>query len=242
LAALVVLCVFAWVYLIYLDIRMSGAGPAMAAYMPMNHAWSFADAVSMFVMWAVMMAAMMLPSVSPMVLLYARTVRHRAAMGRVGQPVGLFVIGYCLAWAGFSLAATAGNWGLHRLGFLTSAMGRSSAPIGGTLLILAGLYQWTPLKDACLTRCRSPVGFLADHWREGRLGAIAMGVHHGAYCVGCCWLLMALLFVLGVMNLLWIAVLAGLVLLEKVAPRGALVSRAAGALFVIWGVGLILDA
>lgn len=234
------MCALAWLYLLYLDVGMSGGMDSMAAYMPMTSAWSLGDSVSMFLMWAVMMMAMMLPSVSPMVMLYARTVRYRAARGGAAQPVALFVIGYVVAWIGFSLLATVANWGLHRAGVLTSAMGSSSAGIGGALLILAGLYQWTPLKDACLIRCRSPIGFLADHWREGRTGAIAMGVHHGAYCVGCCWLLMTLLFVLGVMNLVWIALLTAFVLLEKVGPRGPYVSRAAGAGLIVWGGWLTL--
>jgi predicted metal-binding membrane protein len=214
---------------------MSGDMTSMRAAMPMTSAWTLADAISMFVMWAMMMVAMMLPSVTPMVLLYARTVRHRALQGRTGAPAILFVTGYLNAWIGFSLLATLANWALHSGGLLSSSMGSTPANVGGVVLVAAGLYQWTPLKDACLTHCRSPVGFLADHWREGRIGAVTMGMHHGVYCVGCCWLLMALLFVLGVMNLVWIAVLTVFVLLEKVGPRGPLVSRVTGALLVAWG-------
>lgn len=229
----------AWLYLLYVDAGMSGGMAAMAAFMPMTSAWSAADTLSMFLMWAVMMVAMMLPSVAPMVLLYARTVRHRASIGRPGGSVGLFVSGYLIAWIAFSVLATFANWVLHSAGLLTSSMGRSTAEAGGAVLILAGLYQWTPLKDACLSHCRSPVGFLADHWRDGSTGAAAMGIHHGVYCVGCCWLLMALLFVLGVMNLVWIVVLAAFVLLEKVVARGELLSRVAGAVLIAWGGWLI---
>ena len=247
LAALAVLCAFAWLYLVHLDRQMAdgmAAGmvagkAAMSAAMPMTNAWTAADAVSMFLMWAVMMVAMMLPSVSPMVLLYARTARHRTSLGRTGAPVALFVTGYLIAWIGFSLLATLVNWALHRAGFLTSAMGTVTGWISGLVLIAAGVYQWTPLKNACLTHCRSPIGFLADHWREGRAGAITMGVHHGAYCVGCCWLLMALVFVLGVMNLVWIAALTAFVLLEKLGPRGPLVSRLTGGVLVAWGAWLL---
>jgi predicted metal-binding membrane protein len=239
LAALAGLCALAWAYLLYLDAGMSSGTAAMAAYMPMTSAWSGADAVSMFVMWAVMMVAMMLPSVSPMVLLYARTSRHRASLGATGQSVPLFVSGYVLVWIAFSLVATLANWILHRTGLLSSSMGSASTGLAGALLILAGVYQWTPLKNACLAHCRAPVGFLTDHWREGRAGSVIMGAHHGAYCVVCCWLLMALLFVLGVMNLLWIGVLTLFVLLEQAGPRGPLLGRITGAGLILWGGWLV---
>jgi len=214
--------------------------PAIAGMaMPMVEAWTAADFAAMLAMWSVMMAAMMLPAATPVILLYARVARQRAAQGRARPPVPLFVLGYLLAWSAFSVLATSANWALHAGGFLSSMMGEAAPRIGGVLLILAGLYQWTPLKDACLTHCRSPFGFLADHWRDGPAGALAMGAHHGAYCIGCCWLLMALLFVLGVMNLAWIAVLTVFVLLEKAAPHGRVMSRAAGVLLLAWGAWLV---
>jgi predicted metal-binding membrane protein len=190
-------------------------------------------------MWAVMMAAMMLPSVLPVILLYARVGRHRESQGRPRQPAWPFVGGYLLAWTGFSVLATLANWALHAGSSLSSMMGSATPLVGGLVLIAAGIYQWTPLKSACLTHCRSPAGFLADHWREGGAGALLMGLHHGAYCVGCCWLLMALLFVLGVMNVAWIAVLTLFVLAEKLLPRGDLLGRASGVALSGWGAWLL---
>lgn len=209
---------------------------------PMIRPWDLTDTVAMFVMWAIMMVAMMLPSVVPITLLFHGTLRRRPSIDRPGVRVAMFVGGYLLAWIGFSAAATAANWALHRGGLLTSMMGQTAPAVAAVLLIGAGVYQWTPLKDACLVRCRSPIGFLADHWREGRLGAAVMGLHHGAYCVGCCWLLMALLFVLGVMNLLWIAALTLFVLIEKVTSWGRIAGRVSGAALVAWGGWLLSTA
>jgi predicted metal-binding membrane protein len=250
LASIAILCALAWAYLAYvastgMDMSATSGMAAMpdmpdmpGMAMPMAHDWTGADFAAMFLMWAAMMVAMMLPSVMPMVVLYGRTNAHRAAQGRPSQPTWPFVAGYLIAWVAFSLLATFANWALHAQGYLTSMMGSATPLIGGILLAIAGIYQWTPLKDACLAHCRSPVGFLSDHWREGRSGAVRMGLHHGAYCVGCCWLLMALLFVLGVMNIAWIAVLAVFVLVEKTVPFGRLLSRAAGVFMLAWGVGL----
>jgi predicted metal-binding membrane protein len=202
-------------------------------------AWGIAEFAAMLVMWAVMMAAMMLPSVMPVISLYARVGTKRAAQNQSRQPTWPFVTGYLLAWAGFSVLATLANWGLHSGGYLTSMMGSAAPRLGGIVLIAAGVYQWTPLKNACLSHCRSPLAFLADHWREGRTGALTMGLEHGAYCVGCCWFLMALLFVLGVMNVAWIAVLTVFILVEKMVPFGKWWSRGAGAILVMWGAWLV---
>jgi predicted metal-binding membrane protein len=212
-----------------------GGGMAM----PMMMSWSATDIVFMFVMWAVMMFAMMLPSVTPTVMIYERVRAKRAEAGRPFVPTGGFVAGYLLVWVGFSLVATALNWWLHTSGELSSMMGRVAPTIGGILLVVAGLFQWTPLKNACLEHCRSPMGFLMTHWREGGIGALRMGLHHGAYCLGCCWMLMVLLFVLGVMNLPWVAALTIVVLAEKVLPAGLYLSRALGIGLVAWGIWLI---
>lgn len=236
LAAILGVSAVAWAYLIHLGAGPSSAASAMAV--PASGAWGVADFAAMFVMWAVMMVAMMLPSATPMLLLHARVRRQRASRGRPAQPAWPFAAGYLLAWTGFSLLATLANWGLHAGGLMTSMMGRAVPTLAGAALIAAGLFQWTPLKHACLRHCRSPLGFLASHWREGRRGALAMGLHHGAYCVGCCWLLMALLFVLGVMNLAWVAVLTVFVLLEKAMPWGLALSRAAGIGLIAWGAWL----
>jgi predicted metal-binding membrane protein len=201
--------------------------------------WSVTDFAFMFVMWAVMMFAMMLPSVTPTVMVYERVRTRRAEAGRPFAPTAGFVGGYLLAWAGFSLAATVLNWRLHQEGVLSSMMGSVGPVFGGAMLIVAGIFQWTPLKEACLEHCRSPMGFLTTYWREGVVGAMRMGLQHGAFCLGCCWMLMALLFVLGVMNLSWVAVLTIVVLAEKVLPYGPHLSRALGVALVAWGVGLM---
>jgi predicted metal-binding membrane protein len=243
--------VLAWLYLVWLargmgemagagDMGgMSGAGMSSMA-MPALGAWSASYAVLMFLMWSVMMVGMMLPSAAPMILLYDRVRERQEAKGASLASTGVFALGYLAAWALFSLGAIAAQWGLERAALLSPMMVSASPWLGGGLLILAGIYQWTPLKNACLVHCRSPITFLAHHWRPGRVGAFRMGLHHGLYCIGCCWVLMALLFVFGVMNLLWIAALAVFVLLEKVLPRGDLVGRASGGLMIAAGLLLIV--
>jgi predicted metal-binding membrane protein len=238
LGALTMLAVLAWAYTVYLGLGSASKSMGGIA-MPMMMAWSMTDFVFMLVMWAVMMFAMMLPSVTPTVMIYERVRAKRDAVGRPFVPTGGFVTGYLLAWFGFSLVATALNWWLHTGGTLSSMMGRVAPTTGGALLIVAGLFQWTPLKDACLKHCRSPMGFLTAHWREGTVGAVRMGLHHGAYCLGCCWMLMVLLFVLGVMNLPWVAVLAIVVLAEKTLPFGWYLSRGLGAGLIAWGGWLV---
>ena len=219
----------AWAFLVV----MAGDMDAMA--MPIVTAWSAFDFWLMVVMWAVMMVGMMLPSAAPMILLYATVSREQRRSGHVFAPTGVFATGYVLAWTGFSVAATALQWSLEQAALLSPMMVATSPYLGGALLIAAGVYQWTPLKHACLENCRSPAEFLSRSWRSGNGGAIAMGIHHGAYCVGCCWVLMGLLFVAGVMNLLWVAAIAALVLIEKIAPGGHRFARIAGALFVVAG-------
>jgi predicted metal-binding membrane protein len=177
--------------------------------------WSFRDAWLVFAMWTVMMAAMMLPSASPMIEMYARIARSQSA-DHVGR-AWFFAIGYLIAWAGFSAAITVAQYGLERVGVVAESM-RMAPLAGGLLLIAAGIYQVTPLKQACLTQCRSPLGYFMTEWRSGTRGALVMGLNHGAFCVGCCWMLMALMFVAGVMNLVWAAALTIFVLLEKATP------------------------
>ena len=243
ISAIAVLAALAWAYTVRLAAGMGSMSiNAMAASVavPSTQSWSLNDVVFMFVMWTVMMVAMMLPSATPMVLLFARVMRKRERDGRPFVPTGLFVFGYLLVWVGFSAMATLANWGLHVADLLSSMMGRTTPMIGGVVLLFAGVFQWTPLKDACLSHCRSPLVFLTAHWNDGRWGTLMMGLHHGLYCLGCCWLLMALLFVLGIMNLPWIAVLTVFVLLEKVLPRGRLVSRISGTILAAWGATLIV--
>lgn len=238
--AIVVLAGISWAYIIHLGLGMPSSSTGGSMIMPMMRAWSATDFTFMLVMWAVMMFAMMLPSVTPTVVIYERVRARREESGRPFVPTAAFVAGYLLAWVGFSLAATVLNWWLHSEGMLSSMIGRVAPATGGAILIVAGLYQWTPAKDACLDHCRSPISFLMTQWREGPTGALAMGLHHGAFCLGCCWMLMALLFVLGVMNLAWVAVLTIVVLAEKALPAGRHLSRGLGAGLVAWGSWLVL--
>ena len=232
-AALAAVAVLAWGHvLLGAGMDMSAAMAGAAAPMPM--AWTPGHAAVMALMWALMMLAMMLPSAAPMILLHG-TVSRRRDPGRGGRRALLFALAYAAVWSGFSLAATAVQWGLERAALLTPDMAAGSAVLASLLFLGAGVYQITPLKRACLRRCRSPLEFLAEHWREGNAGAFRMGLRHGAYCVGCCWAVMALLFAGGVMNLAWIAGLALLVMAEKLLPGGPVVSRVLGAGLVAWG-------
>jgi predicted metal-binding membrane protein len=191
--------------------------------------WSLVWWLVMLAMWWVMMVAMMLPSATPMILLVAQVSRRARTSGKSGLSVGLLTTGYCLAWLGFSLAATSVQFVLERAGLVHGMLMWSLNPyLSAGLLAAAGLYQLTPLKQACLSNCRSPVSFLVERRRSGAAGALELGLTHGLYCVGCCWLLMALLFVGGIMNLVWIAGLAFIVLLEKLAPNPRPVSIGLG--------------
>jgi len=194
------------------------------------------DAALLLVMWWAMMLAMMLPSAAPMILLFAAVTRRKgAAGGSPGPATGLFVGAYAVVWGGFSVAATAVQWGLDG-----AATGLRDPRLVGGLLVLAGLYQLTPWKHVCLRRCRSPLDFLLTRWRSGPGGAFAMGVEHGAYCLGCCWMMMTLLFIAGAMNLAAVAAIASFVLVEKVAPAGHWIGRLAGVGLVGAGSWLLL--
>ena len=203
--------------------------------MTMDMSWDAADVFFTFAMWAVMMVGMMAGSAAPVLLLFAAAHARRAERG--GQlAVLMFGLGYITVWVGFSACAAFAQWVLHETALLSPAMKASSPYLAGTILIVAGTYQLTPWKGACLTHCRSPLGFLMTNWRDGQLGALRMGIRHGAYCLGCCWALMCVLFVVGVMNLIWVAALTALVLLEKIGPGGAIVARAAGVAMVLAGI------
>jgi predicted metal-binding membrane protein len=202
--------------------------------------WRAVDFALMFAMWSVMMVGMMLPAATPMALLYAQVVRKAARDGSVLPPTAVFVAGYLSAWALFSIAATSAQWGLERAALLSPMLVANSPRLGAGLLISAGVYQLTPWKGACLSRCRDPVHFFATHFGPGVRGALRLGFRYGLYCLGCCWLLMGLLFVGGVMNLLWIAALSVFVLAEKVIPLGASGGRVAGVLMIGVGAWLLL--
>lgn len=219
--ALAVVALLAWTYL------------AHHAAMPMMY--DGADFALLALMWVVMMAAMMLPSVVPAVLVHAE-VSRRVGPARAAARNAAFVAGYVLAWSAFALGAAALQVWLGNLALLSPAMRLESPLFGAALLAVAGAWQLTPMKDACLRRCRMPLQFVAEHWREGSAGALRMGMWHGGYCIGCCGALMALLFVGGVMNLLWVAVIAAFVLLEKITLPGTHGGR------WISGAGLLISA
>jgi predicted metal-binding membrane protein len=233
---LALITILAWIYLIRMPIpagmEMPGM-PGMKMAMSGPHPWSLGDAVTAFVMWSVMMIAMMVPSASPMITVYARAVQARGAGASL--KVAMFAMGYIAAWTLFSALATLIQLALQQTALISADL--AVAPlIGGAILIAAGLYQLTPLKQVCLRHCRSPLGFFMTEWREGAAGAFTMGLKHGAFCVGCCWMLMGLLFAAGVMNLLWVAAIAIFVLLEKVMPRGRLIANAAALALVGAGI------
>lgn len=230
----------AWAYTLHEARRMNVAGVGACLGMKMSGPdlapWSAASLLSLFLMWAVMMVAMMLPSAAPMLLTFAAVTRNRRRADRPYVPVTVFAAGYLAIWCVFSLFAAAGQGLLHRAALLSPTMASSSALLAGLLLLAAGLFQLTPLKNRCLTRCRVPLDFIMTRWREGWRGAFSMGIEHGAFCAGCCWALMALLFVLGVMNILWIAVLTIVVAMEKMLPRAKWFSAASGLTLVCWGL------
>ena len=224
--------ILAWAYI------LSGAGMDMSmpgmVMAPMT--WSPGTALLMFAMWWIMMIAMMAPSTAPTVLLFSIIGRKQATSGGRSVGAGIFLAGYLVVWAGFSLGATALQWSLERLGLMSMAMKTSSHVLGGIILLAAGLYQFTPIKTVCLKHCQNPLLFLSSQWQSGTAGAFRMGLRHGAYCLGCCWFLMALLFFGGVMNFLWIAGIAIYVALEKLLPKSRWLGRAAGSILALAGI------
>ena len=237
LAALAALTGLAWLALGPIGRGMMAAGMAGMAMAPAQA--TVADLALGFAMWAVMMPAMMLPSAAPMILTVARVHRSRPVRGGGSLPLAAFVAGYLAVWTGFSAVAALAQWGLARAGLVAGMGGRVGPALGGALFVLGGIYQLSPLKHACLGSCRSPLGFLLAHWRDGTGGALRMGLRHGAVCLGCCWALMVLLFAVGTMNLAWVAGLGVLVLVEKLAPGGGWIARAGGVGLVAAGVALV---
>ena len=252
--ALAVVIALSWAYL------LAGAGMGMSAFemtrvsqtgttegtadmaMMRPAAWTLGYSVLMFFMWWIMMLAMMLPSAAPAILVFATINRRQRESGYPHVATSVFALGYLAAWACFSSIAVILQWKLERAGLLSPALVGSNAAFGGVLLLAAGSYQLTPIKHACLRHCRSPLAFLGTHWRRGARGALRMGIHHGAYCVACCWFLMGLLFFGGVMNLYWIVGLAVFVLFEKLVPAGHWLGRATGVALSVWGVWTLAPA
>jgi predicted metal-binding membrane protein len=258
LAALAAVTALAWAYVLWLAAAMSsmdmGSADGMGASgmdtaamaetaRPVFRDWSTGDAAFMFLMWAIMMVGMMLPSAAPMILIYARVGRQANARGQSFAATGWFAGGYVLAWTAFAFLATTAQWALERALLLTPHMASASNVFGGLVLIGAGVYQWTPLKESCLSQCQTPLTFIQRNggFRREPGASLRLGARHGLYCIGCCWALMGLLFVGGVMNLLWIAGLAALVLTEKVVPAGRWLSRGLGAVLVGAGALLIIS-
>jgi predicted metal-binding membrane protein len=249
LGALASLALICWAYIAWLAAMPAMDSPTdplssdpMAAMAAEFGQWSAAQFLAMLLMWSVMMIGMMTPSVAPMILIYARVARQASERGSPFAPSGWFALGYFLAWTGAAFAATLLQWALEGA-LAVSPMAGAGPILGGALLIAAGLYQWTPLKDACLSQCRSPFAFIQSRggFRGTVTASLVLGLRHGGYCIGCCWALMLLLFVAGVMNLLWIAGLAALVLAEKLVP-GRLFQRIAGMALIVAGALSLIAA
>jgi predicted metal-binding membrane protein len=233
----------AWAYLFHLDRQMSASMEHDVMMeemgMSMDMPWTSTDVWLAFVMWTVMMIGMMTGTAAPVLLLFA-SARSRGAARGVRLAVLLFATGYLTIWAAFSAVAAIAQWRLHEAALLSPMMAAASRPLAGAILMVAGIYQLTPFKGACLAHCRSPLGFLMTHWRDGAAGAFRMGLGHGLFCLGCCWALMLVLFVVGVMNLIWVAALTTFVLLEKVVPGGRLIGQVGGGALIAAGLLMIV--
>lgn len=243
LGSLAAMTLLAWGYMVREARGMTLTGACCCAGMKMSgpdtNSWATATLVPLFLMWTEMMVAMMLPTAAAMILTFAKVQRNRREQERPFTATGIFVAGYLAVWAGFSALAAVMQWFLHGKALLSTTMVTTSPVLGGGLLIAAGLFQWTNMKSSCLKGCCSPLNFVMTSWREGKWGAFTMGLKHGAFCLGCCWVLMLLLFVAGVMNIWWIAGITILVLIEKIVPRGLLLGKLAGVAFMAWGLWLV---
>ena len=238
LTAITLVLVASWAFVAWMTLDMSH--PLIGLMMPVDAAWSRATAVAVFAMWAGMMLAMMLPSAAPMILAFDSLERRDAPGGRATSRSLAFAGAYLLVWIGYSGLAAGVQWGLQASALLTPMIVSRSEPLTAGLLILAGLYQLTPLKQACLRHCRTPLGFLMAEWREGARGALAMGFRHGLYCAGCCWALMLLLFVAGVMNPVWIVFLTVVVAMEKWPRLPIWLTRLFGGALISAGAAILL--
>ncbi len=241
LCGLTAITLLSWAYTIWM-VRGPGLGAGAQIAMPHAHNRTPYDFQMLCVMWTVMMVAMMVPAAAPTVLMFARMNRARRGKANPHHETASFVAGYLALWTGYSLAASLLQWGLHSADLISASMSFSSEILSGGVLIGAGIYQWTPLKNACLSHCRTPLSFLMTRWRDGAGGALRMGLEHGTHCVLCCWMLMLLLLVAGLMNLLWMGAITALVLIEKLTPDTAWVTRISGALLSGWGAWILLQA
>ncbi len=231
----------AWGYLFYLHHQMT-TQPMSSMWMPPSEpmAWRFIDFALVYFMWAVMMAAMMLPSAIPMILAFIRVCRQQNKA--TYQLTYLFIAAYLGIWLLFSCALTLLQWQMHGLAWLSPMMANQNALLAAGILFLAGFYQFMPIKNACLTHCKTPMGFLLNEWQDGAAGAFNMGLKHGVNCVGCCWAQMLIMFAVGVMNLLGMALISLLVILEKTMPlETKLICKAVGVVFFAWAAFLLID-
>ena len=237
LGALGVLVALSWWYLFNLSRDMTwmmqtmGIGP-----------WSAADFLMMFLMWAVMMVGMMVPTAVRTVMIFAQISNRAKQRGKVAASAYWFTAGYIMIWTGFSVGATLLQWAFDQAALTSPMMILTSPYLGAFLLISAGAWQLSPIKDKCLRHCRSPAMYIATHFRPGIAGAINLGVRHGLYCLGCCWLLMGLLFVGGIMNFLWIAAISGFILAEKLSLASSWILRVSGGLMIGAGVVYLIWA
>jgi len=242
LSSLSLLAGLAWVYLLGLDagmVIMGGSTEAMGTTMGIKP-WTPADFAMMFLMWAIMMVGMMVPSAMRAVMIFAGIARKAADNGRSFASANFFIAGYIVIWSGFSAVATLLQWGLEHFSLLSPMMVLLSPQLGAALLFAAGLYQISPLKDVCLRHCQSPAHFIAQHFKGGNASAFNLGIKHGLYCLGCCWVLMGLLFVGGVMNLVWILAITLFVLIEKLLPQRLQIARVSGGLMIATALVFIM--
>lgn len=219
-----------WLFLVWAVADMQH--PLAQLMMPMDPEWSMGNYLAVFLMWSAMMMAMMLPASAPMVLTFLNLCRQKHQVGRAW----VFVTAYLVIWTAFSASATALHWGLQTAKLITPMMASNSIWLTAILLLVAGVVQFSPLKQVCLRYCRTPMGFLLTEWREGVGGAWQMGFKHGLFCLGCCWALMVLLFVAGVMNLVWVAALTAAVIVEKLHPSGVVIGKLLGILLIAVGI------
>ena len=242
ISGLFFITLLSWLYIIYLYRQMVYMDMnALFFAMPMTPHWAATDFILLFLMWIVMMIAMMTPSVAPLILVFAKVNRERKLQHHPFVNTGYLITGYFLVWAVYSVAATALQWLLQQIAWLNPDMKTTNKILGGIILILTGIFQFTSLKKTCLTYCRSPLNFILLHWKEGKQGALKMGIENGFYCLGCCWLLMVLLFVAGIMNLLWVALIALFVLAEKISPGIRWLPYVAGFALIAYGILFLIS-
>ena len=240
LSGLAAVILLATLYTVYMARELHV--PVDMAMMPTAHIslTGHNDFLFLFAMWTVMQVAMMSPTAVPMILMYSKIERHNQPLRFPFFRISLFFLGYLLLWAAFSGVFALLQMGLHSASLLSPTLATNNPWLSGGILIAAGLFQFSALKQACLKQCRSPVTYLMTEWRSGRGGTLLMGLKHGAHCVGCCWIIMALLFVAGVMNLFWMAAITAFVLIEKLTARGENFGRVVGVGLIIWGILIII--